>query len=107
MEAIERAVDEEKACGGILHLVASVRGGIAGPANGLLEAVARRPAQTRTGGIHMVPGAQHDRNVRRGPAVTAAAMMVIEIGAGSHSGSMVLGADLGALSHVTIEVEPA
>jgi DNA-binding FrmR family transcriptional regulator len=38
MEAIERAVDEEKECGEILHLVASVRGAIAGLTNELLEA---------------------------------------------------------------------
>ena len=30
MEAIERAIDEEKGCGEILHLVASVRGAMAG-----------------------------------------------------------------------------
>ncbi len=38
MEAIERAVDEEKDCGEILHLVASVRGAIVGLTNELLEA---------------------------------------------------------------------
>ena len=38
MEAIERAVDGEKNCGEILHLVASVRGAIAGLTNELLDA---------------------------------------------------------------------
>ena len=38
MEAIERAVDEEKECGEILHLVASVRGAMAGLTNELLDA---------------------------------------------------------------------
>ncbi len=37
MEAIERAVGEERECGEILHLVASVRGAIAGLTSELLD----------------------------------------------------------------------
>ncbi len=38
MEAIERAIDEDKGCGEILHLVASVRGAMAGLTNELFDA---------------------------------------------------------------------
>ncbi|SIS82117.1 metal/formaldehyde-sensitive transcriptional repressor [Phaeovulum vinaykumarii] len=38
IEAIERAVESERACGEILHLVASVRGAIGGLTAELIEA---------------------------------------------------------------------
>lgn len=56
MEAIERAVDEEKECGEILHLVASVRGAIAGLTSELIEAHLQ----------HHVLGADDDAERRRG-----------------------------------------
>ncbi len=56
MEAIERAVDEEKECGEILHLVASVRGAIAGLTSELLEAHLQ----------HHVLGADDETERRRG-----------------------------------------
>lgn len=37
IEAIERAVEDEKDCGAILHLVASVRGAMTGLTNELLD----------------------------------------------------------------------
>ena len=37
IEAVERAVDEESECAAILHLVASVRGAMAGLTNELLD----------------------------------------------------------------------
>ncbi|RJE81021.1 metal/formaldehyde-sensitive transcriptional repressor [Paracoccus sp. JM45] len=56
MEAIERAVDEEKECGEVLHLVASVRGAIAGLTNELLEAHLQ----------HHVLGADDEEERRKG-----------------------------------------
>lgn len=37
IEAIERAVEDDKDCGAILHLVASVRGAMTGLTNELIE----------------------------------------------------------------------
>lgn len=56
MEAIERAINEEKDCGEILHLVASVRGAMAGLTHELIDEHLQ----------HHVLGVDDDEERRRG-----------------------------------------
>lgn len=64
IEAIERAVENEKECGAILHLVASVRGATTGLTNELLDEHL----------LHHVLEAEDDEERRKGVEVLSSAL---------------------------------
>ncbi len=64
IEAIERAVDDEKECGTILHLVTSVRGAMTGLTNELVDEHLR----------HHVLGAEDVEARRKGVDVLSSAL---------------------------------